>query len=130
MRLRVSELNMLEQALMHYEKDREDKIQHLGTYYVERVRLGLRTGDFQDALQATLEGAKIYEERGDKDNLAGAYSSLGFLYAVTGNRELGWTYMVRAQDLIFALEDNRRRVYNLVNFVLLQRLLEFHLAMH
>ena len=113
---------MLDQALIHQSREREGKIRHLGNYYIERIRYCMRLGEFEEALEASQQEAIIFEEINDRDNLAGAYSNLGFWYAINGNLDMGWVYTVRAQNLIYQLEDDRRNTYNLVNFVLLQRL--------
>lgn len=109
----------LEVAYDHYLSS-AGLVPHLGWYYSVRVRLALRQGLYDEALDLTRTMAEIYEDHDEKDGLAGAWIDLGFLYMVNGNLQRGFHYTVRAQSLIMDMGDRRKHVYNLKNYILYQ----------
>ena len=115
---------MLSLAWQHYEDDRDQqgRITHLATYYAEVTRFNFRSGHLDGALKSAHQGVAAAEQTGAKDDIAEAWSNLGMAYLLQGNRRKGLLYTTRAQFLIFELGDQRRSVFNMINFVLLERI--------
>ncbi len=116
--------HFLDEAWLHYLADQKEgqKIEHLAIYYNQAERLALHRGDYPMALQHAKAYLDIYLTLGEQDGLAEVYSSLGFLYAANCDVDQGLLYTIRAQNLIFELHDQQKQVYNLINFILIQRI--------
>ena len=118
---------MLDEGMTHYTRLKEkqpdlaDRID-LNLYHECNIFLNIYQGDYKKALMIAQDSLPNYErEPTNTDALVSAYSNLGFLYALNHNRAMGQEYTLKAQALIVELGDMRHHVYNLINFVLLQR---------
>ena len=112
--------HFLNQALDHFDLTEPGKVS-IDNYELWAIRLHSREGNFHAA-------RLIAEDRLDRlagseklDDLATAYSDLGFWATLDGDCATGFQYSVRAQRLIRELQDPRKELYNSLNFLLLGR---------
>ena len=118
-----------DEAWILYENSPDEN--YLDVFFSVGVGLFIRRGDFEQALLLAKNRHELIGKRNEQretqgletmdDDLAGALSDLGLLYAVSGNWSLGFEFTVRSQGLIRVLGDDRRHYHNQYNFVFLQR---------
>jgi hypothetical protein len=110
----------LEQALVHFEQS-EPGIVSIDNYETWAIRLHSRMGDFHAARLIAERRLDRVMRTENLDDLASAFSDLGFWAALDGDCATGYQYSVRAQKLIQEIDDPRKDLYNSLNFLLLGR---------
>ena len=111
--------SLLGEAL-DYHQQSEDKCQ-LSAYYALAARVAAKKGALRAALEYGQKRLDLVIDNNDIDSKAGAYSELGYLYLLNGDLARGQDFTLQAQSLIFKTGDERRNVYNLINFVVLAK---------
>ena len=94
----------------------------MGAYHALAGRVSVKKGDLHAALEHGLKRYELLDASNDIDTKSGAYSELGYLYLLNGDLARGQDFTLRAQSLIFQTADERRNVYNLINFVVLAKI--------
>jgi len=94
----------------------------MSSYYTASICLAATRGDFQAALELSSQRLEVVEGTGKTDLVAGALSEMGFWYAARGCPTRAQESTVRAEALIFRLQDETRHVYNQINWILIQRI--------
>ena len=110
---------LLDQALDHYQQAGETG--PWGAFHAQRARVLIGLARYASALDSALKSAEAFEQDGDNDGLANAYSDLGFLYQLNGDFEQAYAFTIKAQTLIVHLGDPNRHYFNLINFILMDR---------
>ena len=110
----------LDEALQSYGESGGTENLALFFSYGARVKMG--SGEFELAIDLAERSLAIHQEEGHMEGVSDAYSDLGLLHTLTGDLERGREYTMRAQTLIVSLTDMEKHVFNLVNFIALDRI--------
>jgi len=112
----------LQTAMNHYKTDGGQYISHLGEYYAAKIDLETAKHDTVAALHFALLRFEEIRTGEEQDQIAGAKSDLGFWYAANGCVSKAELFTFQAGNIIFRLQDEKRHVENLINWILIQRI--------